>query len=208
MLWDVFTYIGTIAFAISGSLAACGARSQYNLIGFYVLGFATSFAGGVIRNILIAAPVSDVWKNQHLLVTALIAMTLLFVFPHKTMSQWKIWGDITDAIGLAAFAIQGALYAQSLHQPVSAVIVSAILTGVGGGIVRDLLVRKQPIVFKSDYYAFWALIPGVIIGFNLIHGSVSTYILFGAVIALRMLSLYFKWSFPKHLIAKQLFSKE
>lgn len=208
LFWDVFTYIGTIAFAISGALAACGARSQYNIIGFYVLGFATSFAGGIIRNILIEAPVSDVWKNQDLLIAALVAMTVLFLFPNKTMDQWRIWGNITDAIGLSAFAIQGALYAQSLHQPVSAVIVSAVLTGVGGGIVRDLLVRKQPLVFKSDLYAFWALIPGVLIGFRLIEGNIAMYSLFGSIIVLRMVSLYFRWSLPKHLIAKQIFSKE
>lgn len=207
LFWEVFTYIGTVAFAISGALAACGARSQYNILGFYVLGFATSFAGGIIRNILIEAPVSDVWKNQDLLLAALVAMTLLFMFPNKTMKQWRIWGDLTDAIGLSAFAIQGALYAQSLGQPVSAVIVSAVLTGVGGGIVRDLLVRKQPLVFKSDLYAFWALIPGILIGFNVVLGNIALYVLFLIIILLRMMSLRFKWSLPRHLIAKQIFNK-
>lgn len=207
LLWDYFNYIGTIAFAISGALAACSIRSSYNIIGFYTLGFATSFAGGIIRNVLIGAPVSEIWKHQNLILLALIAMTVLFLFPKKTMNQWKIWGDFTDAIGLSAFAIQGALYAQSLGQPVSAVIVSAILTGVGGGVVRDLLVRKQPLIFKSDLYAFWALIPGVLIGFNVIKGDIMMYVLFIIITLLRMLSLYYNWTLPRHLLASQITNK-
>ena len=67
----------------------------------------------------------------------------IFIFPHHLIQHWHRWGNFTDAIGLSAFAIQGALYAVKLDMPVSAVVVAAVLTGSGGGIVRDLLARRN-----------------------------------------------------------------
>lgn len=85
---------------------------------------------------------------------ALLSMTIIFLFPNKLIRHWKKWENITDAIGLSAFAVQGALYAQKLNLPISATIVAAVLTGIGGGIIRDLLARRKPLVLRADVYAF------------------------------------------------------
>lgn len=85
---------------------------------------------------------------------ALLSMTIIFLFPNKLIRHWKKWENITDAIGLSAFAVQGALYAQKLNLPISATIVAAVLTGIGGGIIRDLLARRKPLVLRAEVYAF------------------------------------------------------
>ena len=71
------------------------------------------------------------------------------MFPNNLVIQWERWGMYFDAVGLSAFAIQGAMFAVELELPLSAVIVAAVLTGAGGGIIRDLLAGRRPLVFKT-----------------------------------------------------------
>ena len=88
----------------------------------------------------------------------------MFLFPKLLLKHWNKWGNLSDAIGLAAFAIQGALYAVKMGHPLSAVIVAAVLTGSGGGIIRDLLAGRKPLVLKAEIYAVWAALGGLIVG--------------------------------------------
>lgn len=105
-------------------------------------------------------------------------------------------GNFTDAIGLSAFAIQGAIYAVSLELPISAVIVAAVLTGSGGGIIRDLLARRKPLVLRDEIYAVWAAGAGLIIGLQLLDGDIFLYALFIVITALRVLSYTKHWKLP------------
>jgi uncharacterized membrane protein YeiH len=90
-----------------------------------------------------------------------------------------------------------------LGLPLSAIIVAALLTGVGGGIVRDLFARRQPLVFKHELYALWAILVGICIGTGLVAGPISTYVLFVTLVLLRLLSLKRGWVIPKVFKAKQ-----
>ncbi|MGE7949117.1 trimeric intracellular cation channel family protein [Lysinibacillus sp. NPDC093688] len=194
MAWEVFSIIGTIAFAISGAIIAM--EEEYDLFGVYILGIVTAFGGGAIRNLLIGLPVTTLWGQDMMFQIAIAAITLFFLFPHRLIKHWHRWGNFTDAIGLSAFAIQGALYAVKLDMPISAVIVAAVLTGSGGGIVRDLLARRQPLVLRDEIYGVWAALAGLIIGLQLFSGDIFIYILFGVIIILRILSYIKKWRLP------------
>ena len=141
MAWDVFSIIGTIAFALSGAIVAM--EEEYDLFGVYILGIVTAFGGGAIRNLLIGLPVSTLWNQEMMFQIAIAAVTIFFLVPHHLIKHWHRWGNFTDAIGLSAFAIQGAMYAVKLELPISAVIVAAVLTGAGGGVVRDILARRR-----------------------------------------------------------------
>lgn len=141
MAWEVLSIIGTVAFAISGAIVAM--EEEYDILGVYILGIVTAFGGGAIRNLLIGVPVSALWEQGSLFLIALVSITIVFLFPKLLLKHWSIWGSFSDAIGLAAFAIQGALYAVHMNHPVSAVIVAAVLTGSGGGMIRDLFGRKK-----------------------------------------------------------------
>jgi len=192
--WDLFSLIGTIAFAISGAIVAM--EEEYDILGVYVLGLVTAFGGGVIRNLLIGVPVTTLWEHGILLRTALLAITIAFLLPVLWIRMWKTWESFFDAIGLAAFSIQGALYATQMGHPLSAVLVAAMMTGIGGGIIRDLLAGRKPLVLRDEIYAVWAILAGLCIGVGWVHGNLLLAILFGAVIILRMLSVFYKWKLP------------
>lgn len=194
LAWEVFSIIGTIAFAISGAIIAM--EEEYDLFGVYILGIVTAFGGGAIRNLLIGLPVTTLWGQDRMFQIAIVAITLFFLFPHRLIQHWHRWGNFTDAIGLSAFAIQGALYAVKLDMPISAVIVAAVLTGSGGGIIRDLLARRQPLVLRDEIYGVWAALAGLIIGLQLFSGDIFLYVLFGVITVLRILSYMKKWRLP------------
>ncbi|MEK3808840.1 trimeric intracellular cation channel family protein [Bacillus sp. FSL H8-0547] len=198
MTWEVLSIIGTIAFAVSGAIVAM--EEEYDILGVYILGIVTAFGGGAIRNILIGVPVSALWEQGTLFQIALVAMTTVFLFPNNLLKHWQKWGNFTDAIGLSAFAIQGALYAAEMNHPISAVVVAAVLTGSGGGIVRDLLAGRKPLVLKSEIYAVWAVLAGLIIGFDLAQSPVQLYTLFILLVVCRVLSYTNKWQLPNRSI--------
>ncbi|MGX1983375.1 putative membrane protein YeiH [Thermolongibacillus altinsuensis] len=194
MTWEVLSIIGTIAFAISGAIVAM--EEEYDLLGVYILGIVTAFGGGAIRNVLIGVPVSALWQQESLFLVAFISMTLVYLFPQKMLPHWQRWGNFFDAIGLSAFAIQGALYAVKMNHPLSAVIVAAVLTGSGGGIIRDVLAGRKPLVLRAEIYAAWAIVAGLAIGTGLAKSPVQLYILFIVVTVLRILSYTYNWKLP------------
>ncbi|QUW21916.1 trimeric intracellular cation channel family protein [Sporosarcina sp. Marseille-Q4063] len=194
MAWDVFSFIGTFAFAISGAIIAM--EEEYDLFGVYILGVVTAFGGGAIRNLLIGLPSSALWDQGFLFQVAIVSITIIFLFPNNLINHWERWGTYFDAVGLSAFAIQGAMFAVSLDLPLSAVIVAAVLTGSGGGIIRDLLAGRRPLVFKREIYAVWAAGGGLLIGLGIFKGDIALYFLLVIITGLRILSLIFHWRHP------------
>ncbi|MBB5178860.1 putative membrane protein YeiH [Planomicrobium koreense] len=198
MAWEVLSAIGTIAFAVSGAIIAM--EEEYDIFGVYLLGIVTAFGGGAIRNLLIGVPVSALWEQEMMFQLALLSVTLVFLFPNKLLSHWNRWGNFFDAIGLSAFAIQGALYAVNLEMPVYAVVVAAVLTGSGGGMVRDVLAGRKPLVLKAEIYAVWAAMAGILISFDMVRTDSMLYILFICITALRILSFTYRWRLPTRKI--------
>ncbi|MCM3587242.1 trimeric intracellular cation channel family protein [Mesobacillus maritimus] len=194
MTWDVLSMIGTIAFAISGAIVAM--EEEYDIFGVYMLGIVTAFGGGAIRNLLIGVPISALWDQGLFFTIALLAITIVFLFPSRLLKHWRKWGNFTDAIGLSAFAIQGALFATEMNHPLAAVIIAAVLTGSGGGMVRDLLAGRKPLVFRSEVYAIWAVLAGLLIGLNWLESPLELYSLFIGITALRVYSYTHGWRLP------------
>ncbi|MGB5947344.1 trimeric intracellular cation channel family protein [Paenisporosarcina sp.] len=194
MAWDVLSIIGTIAFAVSGAIVAM--EEEYDLFGVYLLGIVTAFGGGAIRNLLIGVPVSALWEQEMMFQIALFAITAVFLFPQNLLKHWNRWGNFFDAIGLSAFAIQGALFAVQLGLPISAIVVAAVLTGSGGGIVRDVLAKRKPLVLRNEVYAVWAVITGLVIGFGIAVNDIALYVLFLSTTTLRVISYLYKWRLP------------
>ncbi|MBM7619076.1 putative membrane protein YeiH [Bacillus tianshenii] len=201
MTWEVFSIIGTIAFAISGAIVAM--EEEYDILGVYILGIVTAFGGGAVRNLLIGVPISALWDQGMLFQVALVAMTAVFLFPNNLLRHWRKWGNFFDAIGLAAFAIQGALYATNMNHPISAVVVAAVLTGSGGGIIRDLLAGRKPLVLRAEIYAAWAILAGLAIAFGITSSPWQLYVLFVFIVLLRVLSYTYKWRLPNRSLQQQ-----
>lgn len=199
-VFDLFSIIGTIAFAMSGAVVAM--EEKYDILGVFVLGLVTAFGGGVIRNVLIGVPVTTLWSQGLFLKIAIAATAIAFILPIKWIQHWKRIEAFFDAIGLSAFAIQGALYATHMNHPVSVVMVAAVLTGIGGGMIRDLLAGRKPLVLRDEIYAVWAMLAGLMIGLGWLTTDIEMLILFVAVIVLRMFSVYYKWRLPRRSIQK------
>ncbi|WP_318504293.1 trimeric intracellular cation channel family protein [Bacillus sp. T3] len=194
MTWEVLSMIGTIAFAASGAFVAM--EEEYDILGVYILGIVTAFGGGAIRNLLIGLPVSALWNQGIYFTVALLSITIIFLFPNKLLRHWQRWGNFFDALGLSAFAIQGALYATKMNHPISAVIVAAILTGAGGGMIRDLLAKRKPLVLKEEIYGLWAILAGLVIGLGIANSGLELYLLFTIITVFRILSYTYDWKLP------------
>ncbi|MBY8911386.1 trimeric intracellular cation channel family protein [Bacillus sp. YC2] len=194
MAWELLSVIGIIAFAVSGAIVAM--EEEYDMLGVYILGIVTAFGGGAIRNLLIGVPVSALWEQGAFFQIALASVTIVFLFPKLLLRHWNKWGSLSDAIGLSAFAIQGALYAVKMGHPLSAVIAAAVLTGSGGGIIRDLLAGRKPLVLKAEIYAVWAALGGLIVGLGWAGNALGLYVLFLVLVACRVCSYVFRWRLP------------
>jgi uncharacterized membrane protein YeiH len=151
---------GTFAFAISGAVVAV--RHRLDLFGVLVLSFAAATAGGIMRDLLLGAtpPVSLVdWRYLGVSVLA----GLLTFFRHAAVERMRNPVQFFDAIGLGLFAVLGAGKAlASGLGPVGAVTLG-VLTGVGGGIARDVLVAQIPHVLRRELYAVAALAGAVVV---------------------------------------------
>ncbi len=130
---------------------------------------------------------------------AFFAITLVFLLPNKWLDQIKNWIVFFDAIGLAAFAIQGANYAVSVSAPFIAVIIASTITGAGGGMIRDVFAGRKPMIFHSEIYALWAALAGFAIGLDLIRGPYMTAFLLILIVFLRIISVRYNWNLPHNI---------
>ncbi|MFY0543538.1 trimeric intracellular cation channel family protein [Brevibacillus sp. H7] len=206
MSWDWFNVIGTVAFVISGAVVAM--EEEYDLLGVIVLGLTTAFGGGVVRNLLLGIPMTTIWEQGTLFTIALATMLIVFVLPYKYIHYWNRWGLFFDAVGLSAFAIQGAIFATQMKYPLSATIVAAVMTGIGGGIIRDVLAGRKPLVLKEEIYAVWAMVAGLAVGMKWIQTPFHLYFLFCAIVVFRMLSVFYRWKLPRRSLKPATISTE
>lgn len=201
MTFDILNVIGTIAFALSGAFVAM--EVKYDIIGIYILGFVTAFGGGAIRNLLIGVPITTLWEQNILFLIAFIIMTIAFFLPTLSFNTWEKWGVFFDAIGLGAFAIQGAIFANEMGLPISAAIVAAALTGTGGGMIRDILAGRKPLFLKKEIYILWTLLAGIPVGFGWIHSMLGYMLILCLIVSFRMLSIHYEWHLPRRNIPSQ-----
>jgi uncharacterized membrane protein YeiH len=188
--------VGTFVFAISG--AASGVKSRLDVFGVSVLAFVAGSAGGMIRDVLIGAvppPAIDDWR--YVVVSLIAGVTMFLWYPAVTGLQHIVL--LFDAAGLAIFAVSGTHKAlQHGVDPVAAAILG-MLTGIGGGIVRDLLVNEIPVVLRADLYAVAALAGAAVV----VAGYVLTWppavtAMAGAVVCfmLRFIAIRRGWRLP------------
>ena len=196
---------GTFVFAISGAML--GARRRLDIFGILVLSFAASSAGGITRDLLIGAVPPAAISDWRYLAVSLVAGLLTF-FCTPLIARLRTAILVFDAAGLALFAVAGAQKALAYGlNPLMAALLG-MLTGIGGGIARDLLVARTPVVLRSDLYALAALAGAllVVVGHGLNLPIVPTAI-GGAVVcfALRLMAIRYGWNLP---VARPIESEE
>ncbi len=203
----LFDILGTVSFAISGALVAIKAR--LDIFGIIFIGAITATGGGIIRDLLIGKiPPSIFDKFYIFLIAALTAVTVFVVAEiyrrrfYKLSEKVEQVNNIFDAIGLGAFSVMGTeiAFTENLGDNIFLSVVLGMLTGVGGGIFRDILTDQTPYVFKKHIYAI-ASILGSILYYVLRtvfdETVISSIVALLCVVIIRMLATKFRWSLPK-----------
>jgi uncharacterized membrane protein YeiH len=188
--------IGTFVFAISGAML--GARQGMDLFGVLVLAFATAVFGGILRDLLIGAVPPAAVGSWYYLALAVTAGLLTF-WSHELLSRLQQPVLFFDAAGLGIFAVAGTQKAldYGVNWPMAAVL--GMISGIGGGMLRDLLAAQSPIVLRSDIYAVAALAAGLVVVAGSYLGLPATFVaLAGAALCvfLRIMALYHGWKLP------------
>ena len=193
MAWDLLNIIAVAAFAFTGAIVALIER--YDIFGVFILGLATPFAGGIARNLFLQETVVHIWDKGFLLYIAVGTILIAYFFPKSWVMFWDRWNVYTDAFGLSAFAVQGALFALEQDYSLGAVLFCATITGVGGGVARDVLAQRRPMVLHQEIYAVWAMLIGLFIGIGVVDPSsvIQLYALFIFMIVMRLLSYHLNW---------------
>ena len=187
---------GTFVFALSGAVA--GIKNKLDLFGVLVLSFAAANTGGIIRDVLIGAVPPGAISDWRYLGVSLLAGWVTFYFPSEIMRRWNPV-QIFDAAGLALFAVSGAhkalLYGLN---PIMATLMG-MLTGIGGGMARDILLAEIPTVLRADLYATAALAgASVVVVANVATLPAAAGTLVGALLCfgLRVMALKRGWHLP------------
>jgi uncharacterized membrane protein YeiH len=188
---------GTFVFALSGGMM--GVKYRLDIFGVMVLAFAAGNVGGITRDLLIGAtpPAAiDDWK--YLGVSVLAGLITFIWYPITDRLRTDVL--LLDAVGLAFFAVAGAEKALMYGlNPLMAALLG-MLTGIGGGMLRDILANEIPAVLKSDFYALAALAGAgaVVIGHQLHLPAVATTVAGGGLcFALRFMAIRYNWHLPK-----------
>lgn len=199
-LRTVLEYLGTVAFAISGAVAA--GRKRMDLVGAVVLACMVAVGGGTLRDVLLDVPVFWMESPSYLIVGAVTGLVVALYarwHPPDRLDRYRTV-QLSDAIGLAVFVAVGAGVAIDAGASIVTAAVMGVITGVGGGIIRDMLANDVPDVLRNGHlYATAALagatLYGVLIALE-VPRIVVIWVPIAVVLGLRLASLKFKWGVP------------
>ena len=154
----ILDLIGTFAFAMSGIRLASGKNMDW--FGAYIVGLVTAIGGGTTRDLLL--DITPFWMLTPMyLITTGIALLLALVFKGKVL-QWGNTLFLFDAIGLGLFTIVGISKSLDAGLPFWVCIMMGTITGVVGGVIRDVLINEVPLIFRKDIYAMACVAGGIV----------------------------------------------
>ena len=157
----VLNLVGTFVFGLSGGMT--GVRVQLDVFGAVVLAVVVGIAGGTIRDLLIGTPPETFRDWRYLAVAGGAGLLTTIAYPAVDRLRRPI--DVLDAAGLALFCVTGAATALAHRLGVVDAVILGAVTGIGGGMVRDILVREVPTVLRGGLYAIPALVgAGIVVG--------------------------------------------
>jgi uncharacterized membrane protein YeiH len=192
----ILDYLGTFAFAVSGALKA--ARRGMDLFGLIVLAVVTAIGGGTIRDAMLGRQPFWFHDANYILLSLAAAIAVFglyrLVAKGETVLLWF------DAVGLGAFTVIGASRAMDAGLGLIATVVLATLTGIGGGIIRDLLAMDMPVVLRKEVYASAAIIGAILYWVMVRYAvppAVAVPVAMLTVTVIRLLSLRYGVGLPK-----------
>lgn len=198
--------IGTVAFAITGVLVAVS--SNLDLFGVCFIGCITAVGGGIMRDLVLGIAPPLVFDNIVMILLALIVSIAVFVLLYikrdiyHQKDKIEHINNVFDAIGLGVFSIMGAetACAHGFQDNLLLVTVTGALTGIGGGMLRDICTKNIPSVLRKHVYAVASLVGILVFYFTkryIEHLAISSAAAVLIVVAIRLLAAKYRWSLPK-----------
>ena len=203
MLHAIFL-VAITAEAMTAALAA--GRRKMDWFGVCVLAVVTALGGGTMRDTLLGHyPLSWVADPNLLLIACGAALVTIALARFMETLRWPFL--ILDALGLVVFTVIGCNVAIEMGQSPVIVVVAGMITGIAGGILRDVLCNDIPLVFSGELYATVSIVTGIIYYYGLqlgIAAELVTVVAVGVGFTLRVLAIRFNWSMPKFIYDKDL----
>lgn len=191
----IIEMLGTLAFAISGIRLASAKR--FDWFGAYVVGFTTAIGGGTLRDLMLSQTPFWMLDSVYLIVTA-IALGIVIVFGRYLIRLNNTF-FIFDAIGLGLFAVVGIEKTLAVGFPFWVAVIMGTMTGAAGGVLRDILINEEPLIFRKEIYALACVFGGVVFWICReagMSGAVLQVTTAVAVIAARVVSVRFGLKLP------------
>jgi uncharacterized membrane protein YeiH len=192
----VFDLAGVFVFALSG--ASAGVAKRLDVFGVVVVGVVSAIGGGVLRDLLIGDTPPFVLRDWRYLAVPTVASVVVFFF-HPHLSRLRHVVLLSDAAGLGLFVVTGTVKALGAGVPASGACAVGLLTGIGGGVLRDVLTGEIPAVLLREVYALAALVGAVTVvvadGLG-VEGPASAGVGAALVCGIRVLALLRRWSVP------------
>jgi uncharacterized membrane protein YeiH len=200
---------GVAVFAFSGALMA--GRYKLDPFGVVVLSAVTAIGGGTMRDVILQTPVFWVQNTIYLyVILATSLLTIIFIRCPKRIPKRLLL--VSDAFGLALFAVLGTEKALSLGAPVPVAILMGMMTGVVGGMLRDVLCNVIPMILRQEIYATAAILGGALFTLFGYFGMPQQFAIIGAILgalALRLAAIYWRVTLPAfHIIDDETNNKD
>ena len=199
----IFEIIGTIAFAASGAIIAL--NKKMDILGVITLGLTTAVGGGVLRDVILGFTPPNMFRNPVYAIVAAVVSVLLFSSKIRNLvfKQQKVYDLcllVMDSIGLGIFTVVGISVAHDriINNPLFLVFLG-VITGIGGGVMRDIMAGQTPYIFVKHFYATASIIGAVatVILWAFVGETLSMVIGAVLIVVLRLLAAHFHWSLPK-----------
>jgi uncharacterized membrane protein YeiH len=202
MILQILDYVGTMAFAVSGALK--GVRKELDIFGVVVLAVVTAIGGGTIRDTLLDLPVFWLADSTYVLLSLAMAIGVFVLFRLAQKTERSVL--LFDALGLGVFTAIGAMKAGAAGLGVVGMVTMALLTGVGGGVLRDVLAGDVPVVLREEIYASASIAGGLIFALAAHVGlpeAVGVTVAVIITVAIRVVSIYMGWRLPSRPARKE-----
>ena len=199
---EFFIYVldlfGTMAFAVTGAFKAI--EHKADIVGIIILATITGVAGGTIRDVILGKELPNSLIDPSYVIITVVSAVVIFLLHSKMKKHWNVFLKF-DAIGLGVFTVIGATFAYNMFGLNFLVIVlSGMLTAIGGGILRDVFVSQTPIVFVKELYASASFLGAavfylvILLTNDVYAGTISGLLL---ATGLRMVAMKYNWNLPK-----------
>ena len=192
---QVIEFLGTFAFAISGIRHA--AAKHFDWFGGYVCGIAVAIGGGTLRDVMLGATPFWMTNPLYMICTAL-ALVFVIVFSKNLERLHNTW-FVFDTLGLALFTIAGIQKSLLFGQPYWVAIIMGCITGSAGGVIRDVLLNNEPVIFRKEIYAIAAVLGGItywLLDSFFVNIEITVILSFVVTCMMRFLAVRFHLSLP------------